>query len=179
MKVAELAFPLRRTLGAGAACALAGLLATGCTTSRSSNPPVPTAVPSIQQPKALPVTRPCSVLTQRQLKKLDLPSGGRERSSSNGPECEWVTRRGHWLTVTMFADGGLLPLLHRSGPSTTRVRIGGYPALETFTNRGAYCRYEVGYASGRAFIVAMRGGRPNSCTALHPAMTDILGNAPR
>jgi hypothetical protein len=162
-------------------CGLVALMAAGC--SAGGHPELtatamPTAVPSITQPKSLPATRPCSALTGHQLAALALPAPGQSRKSSSGPECEWVNTREHWLTLTMFTGGSLLTLLQRSDPTTTRVRVEGYPALETFTGKGSYCRYAVGYRQGKAFVVAMQGGRPDSCTMLHAAIADILRNAP-
>lgn len=163
------------------ACGLVALFAAGCAAGGQPAPTaaaIPTAVPSITQPKSVPATRPCSALTPRQLTALKLPASGQSRQSTSGPECEWLNSREHWLTLTMYTGGSLLTLLHHASPTTTRVRIEGYPALETFTDKGSYCMYAVGYRQGKAFEVAMQGGTPDSCTALHTAIADILADAP-
>jgi hypothetical protein len=136
-------------------------------------------VPSIGDAKAASGKDPCALLHARQLRNLGLPPGGAAGSGTGGPSCTWNSGGKRALTLTLF-DGkdGLTTLLHHSDSSTTRVRIEGYPALETFTDAGAYCRYDVGYAAHRAFTVTMSGGEPDSCVALHQAMHDVLANMP-
>ena len=62
--------------------------------------------------------------------------------------------------------------------TTTRVRLAGYPALETFTARGEFCRYDVGVASDQAIVATMRGGEPDSCSALQDLLTVVIDRLP-
>ncbi|MCA1675918.1 MAG: hypothetical protein LC799_28350, partial [Actinobacteria bacterium] len=83
------------------------------------------------------------------------------------------------LTIALFlAPKALDTLAQNSDPTTARVRLAGYPALETFTEQGQYCQYDVGPAPDQVVIGAMSGGMPDSCTALQSVMITALGNLP-
>ncbi len=76
------------------------------------------------------------------------------------------------------SDQGLDALAKRSDPAAARVRLNGYPALETFTRGGAYCRYDVGNAPRQALVATMSGGTPDSCRALQPILTGMVDRLP-
>lgn len=158
------------------ACAVLAVVVAGCGGSTQAENAIPT-VPSISNAKSVSGVDPCDLLTDEQLATVGLRAQGKPKDSEDGPTCVWKASPDRKITLTMFnGKHGLTTLLHRSGPDTTRVRIEGYPALETFTDEGRYCRYEVGYAEGEAFIVTMTGGKPDSCVALHQVMPAILNS---
>jgi hypothetical protein len=73
---------------------------------------------------------------------------------------------------------GLQTLASDSDPATARVRIAGYPALETFTRQGKYCRYDLGNAPDQVLVATMTGGTPDSCQALQPILNDVVEGLP-
>ncbi len=83
------------------------------------------------------------------------------------------------LGLTLYTDGGGIATLARnSEPTTRRVRVSGYPALETFTGRGEFCQYDVGIAEAQVVILAMETPAPDSCTTLQTVLPMVVGNLP-
>jgi hypothetical protein len=58
------------------------------------------------------------------------------------------------------------------------VRIEGFPALEDVHRGGRFCQYDVGVAPDQVVLVSMRGGSPDSCTALQGVLLGLLANLP-
>jgi hypothetical protein len=84
------------------------------------------------------------------------------------------------LDITVATGGGGLAVLaERSEPTTARVRLAGYPALETFTPGGAFCQYDVAVADEQVVMAALEGGTPDSCTALQGLVPEVLADLPR
>ncbi|MGH8881626.1 MAG: hypothetical protein ACRD0P_30470, partial [Stackebrandtia sp.] len=73
---------------------------------------------------------------------------------------------------------GLTDLVKDRDPEVARVRLSGYPALETFTADGGFCRYDVGVAEKAAVVATMDGGEPDACTALQELLTAVLMRLP-
>lgn len=161
-------------------CAVA--FATSACTSGGSDDPAATVppVPAIDDPKDVRGTDPCTLLTPRQLGQAGFVAPG---VPGQTPEdlslCEWRGKNGSVLTLTLFlAPSALGTLAQNSDRTTARVRLAGYPALETFTAQGQYCQYDVGLARDQVLIGAMTGGTPDSCTALQGVLTSALDDLP-
>ena len=58
------------------------------------------------------------------------------------------------------------------------MRVAGYPALETFTEGGRFCQYDVGVAPDQVVLASMSGGSPDSCTALQGVLPALLAALP-
>ena len=69
-------------------------------------------------------------------------------------------------------------LAANSEPTTARVRLAGYPALETFTGAGEFCQYDVGVAADQVVMASLQGGTPDSCTALQTVLPAMLATLP-
>lgn len=156
-----------------AACGL--LLAAGCGGGEPAAPPLP----AIEDAKDVRGLDPCALLPAEQAAQLDLPAAGVATSAPEGPRCEWRGEQGVSLGLTLYAAaGGLATLAENSQPTTTRVRLAGYPALETFTGEGAFCQYDVGVASDQVVLADLTGADPDSCTALQQVLPAILADLP-
>ena len=108
-------------------------------------PPTP-AVPAIGAARDASRADPCALLSTTQLAAHGLDGTGTPTAAEEGPHCRWRGTAGE-LDVTLYTGGGgLSTLAANSEPTTTRVRLAGYPALETFTGRGEFCQYDVGVA---------------------------------
>ncbi|MGH3568015.1 MAG: hypothetical protein ACRDRH_18685 [Pseudonocardia sp.] len=93
--------------------------------------------------------------------------------------CTWGIGRAPTLTLTLYTNGGgLATLAQNSQPTTTRVRLVGYPTLETFTERGEFCQYDVGVAADQAVMMSLVDTAPDSCTALQAVVPAVLSNLP-
>ena len=154
------------------------LFATACGGGADGAPPVP-PVPPIDAVKDLRGADPCALLSAEKLAQLGLATWGHRSRVEEGPRCQWRGAEAASLTVTLYADGGGLAALARnSEPTTARVRIEGYPALETFTGQGEFCQYDVGVAPNQVVMASMQNGMPDSCTALQSALPAILASLP-
>lgn len=137
-----------------------------------------TPLPAIENPKDIADSAPCELLPDDALETLGVDGEGSPSRAEEGPRCTWG-EPGEQLTVTLFVDGGgLAALAENSEPTTSRVRIEGYPALETFTEGGAFCQYDVGVAPRQVLMAALEGGSPDSCTALQGLLPNLLGGLP-
>jgi len=161
----------------------AALAASACGASGGSGEPETTVppVPAIDDAKDIRGADPCALITPEQLAQAGLAGPGAPGQTPEGlPQCEWRGQNGSLLTLTFFlAPGALDTLAGNSEPTTARVRLQGYPALETFTERGQYCQYDIGTAPDQVLIGAFTGGTPDSCTALQDVLAGVLGNLPR
>lgn len=111
-------------------------------TPAGTNPPVP----PIDSPKAARGAQPCDLLDPAGRNRFGLGPGASGRNEL-GPQCVWHGASSTKVTLTLFTGGeGLSALSRRSNPAAERVRLQGYPALETFTEGGRYCQYDVGTA---------------------------------
>lgn len=154
------------------------LLTTGCGGAADGTPPVP-PVPAIDDVKNARGQNPCELLSAEQLAQLRLQAPGQGSRVEEGPRCQWRGAGPALLTVTLYTHGGGLATLARnSEPTTARVRIEDYPALETFTGQGEFCQYDVGVAPDQVVMASMANGVPDSCTALQSALPAILANLP-
>ena len=96
-----------------------------------------------------------------------------------GANCRWSGRSPKTVQFTSYTSGdGLTDLTKKVDPAASRVRLSGYPALETFTSGGQFCRYDVGVAEEQAIVATMDGGEPDSCTALQKLLTTVLSRLP-
>lgn len=134
-------------------------------------------VPAIDNPKDLRDAKVCRLLTPKQRGRFGLTSGEPGRNDL-GRQCAWRGPGSVEVALTLFTDGGGLGALAGDTPGAARVRLEGYPALETFTEQGVYCRYDVGLAKDQALVAAMTGGEPDSCTALQSILTAVIDNLP-
>lgn len=163
---------LRGGVVVAALTALSGLL--GC----AAAPAVPD-VPAIEDPRDVRGIDPCALLDDEALAAAGVTGVGVAGTGPEGPRCEWRGPSGQLLVVSVFAgDGGLATLAGNSEPTTTRVRLAGYPALETFTGRGEFCQYDVGIAPDQVLLVALDGGEPDSCTVLQSLLPQVLSALP-
>jgi hypothetical protein len=122
---------------------------------------------------------PCRLLTNAQLGDLGLTELGTGGRAPEGPRCEWRGATGSVLGITLYTDGaGLATLARNSEPTTRRVRVSGFPALETFTGRGEFCEYDVGIAEGQALIMTLDAPAPDSCSTLQAIVPLVTGNMP-
>lgn len=180
-------------MGAGrhtmpAVLAAAVLLACGCASVPASEPPASEAhvsgpaaavVPAIADPREARNQDPCTVLTAERLGRSGLAGTGTPTGPGPGPGCTWQGAGGLVLTVALYTQGGgLATLAANSEPTTTRVRLDGYPALETFTAGGRFCQYDVGSAPRQVVTVAVQNGAPDSCTAAQSIATGVLDTLP-
>jgi len=149
------------------------------TASCSSEPPPPTpTVPPVESPKGLVGIDPCALLDATDRTGLGFDSGvpGQDELGAN---CKWTGLHAESAQLTAFTSGdGLQELAQDRDSTTSRVRLLGYPALETFTARGEFCRYDVGVAADQAIVATMRAGEPDSCTALQELLTVVISRLP-
>lgn len=155
-------------------CAVVGLaVLAGC-----SAPAVPD-LPPIEAPRDVRGADPCALVDADALAAAGVAAPGTPGTVAEGPRCEWNGSAGRLLAVTVFTGaGGLGTLARNSEPTTTRVRLAGYPALETFTGEGGFCQYDIGIAEDQALLVALDGGEPDSCTALQALLPPVLSGLP-
>lgn len=122
---------------------------------------------------------PCGLLDDDQLARAGLRRPGVADAAPEGPRCSWRGRDGRVLDVTLFVEGGGIDTLAaNSEPTTTRVRLEGYPALETFTADGRFCQYDVAVADRQVVMAAMENGSPDSCSALQNLLPSVLAELP-
>lgn len=158
---------------AAAICCVA-ILAGGCV----DEAPGPPEVPAIESAKGLVGIDPCTLLDEGDRATLGLGAGvpGQDELGAN---CRWSAEEELNVQLTAYTSGaGLTDLTERGDPAASRVRLSGYPALETFTAGGEFCRYDVGVADAEAIVATMDGGEPDSCTALQDLLTDVLARLP-
>jgi Protein of unknown function (DUF3558) len=164
-----------RLLPAATLIAATALLA-ACSTD--SDAPKPPSVPPIESPKGLVGIDPCVLLGGDARATLGL-GRGKPGADELGANCRWHGRKAVTVQLTAYTSGaGLADLAKKSDPAASRVRLEGYPALETFTAHGTFCRYDVGVAKEQAIVATMDGGEPDSCTALQKLLTGVLSRLP-
>ncbi|MBW0116701.1 DUF3558 family protein [Pseudonocardia abyssalis] len=163
----------------------AGALAVGLTLLTACSAPSTTpGVPPVENPRDVRGLDACAVPDGAALAAAGVGGTGTAGVGPEGPRCEWRGPAGQLLTVTVFTgDGGLATLASNSEPTTTRVRLAGYPALETFTGSGEFCQYDIGVAADQVLLVsldggALDGGAPDSCTALQSLLPPVLAALP-
>lgn len=163
-----------RLLGATlVSCAV--LVSAGC----SAEEPPPPRVPTIESPKGLVGLDPCVLVDGDTRATLGL-GPGQPGADELGANCRWTGRSPLAVQLTSYTSGdGLSDLTEQVDPAASRVRLSGYPALETFTTGGKFCRYDVGVAAEQAIVATMDGGEPDSCTALQKLLTTVLSRLPR
>jgi hypothetical protein len=150
------------------------LLATGCAATADPSP----AVPVVTNGRDARHVEPCRLLTETQVAALRLGPGVGGRAPE-GPHCEWRDAGSTLLSLTLYTHGaGLTTLARNSEPTTRRVRVSGYPALETFTGRGEFCQYDVGIADTQVMMIAMDTPGADSCSKLQTVIPMIAGNLP-
>lgn len=165
---------LSRTAATALALCGAAVLA-GCT----SEAPPPPRVPPIESPKGLVGLDPCVLVDGDTRATLGLGRGV-PGADELGANCRWSGRSPSSVQLTSYTSGdGLSDLTEKVDPAASRVRLSGYPALETFTTGGKFCRYDVGVAEEEAIVATMDGGEPDSCTALQKLLTSVLSRLPR
>lgn len=171
-----MSFPRRPLVGVLVAATALSLAACGSDDDDSAQPPVP----AIENPRDARNVDPCTLLSGEQLAQFGLSGSPRPSRTADGlPRCDWGVEGATTAWVQLFTTGdGLQTLTANSDPTTARVRLANYPALETYTEAGAFCQYDVGQAPGQAVMAAMTGGAPDSCTALQPLVTVVLNNLP-
>lgn len=146
----------------------------GCSPGAAEPP-----VPGIEGARDVRGADPCTLPAPAQLADLGVAGPGTGVRSQEGPRCEWRGGSGAVFALTLFTDGdGLITLAQNSEPTTTRVRLAGFPALETFTAGGGFCQYDVGIAPDQVVIASLEGGLPDSCTALHRVVPAIVTALP-
>ena len=141
----------------------------------------PQAVPPIGNARDARSADPCALPTGGQLATLGIRTPGAATTAAEGRRCEWRTtsEAGSELGITVFVgSGGLATLAANSEPTTSRVRLAGYPALETFTGTGEFCQYDVAVAPDQVLMASLVGGSPDSCTALQAVLPDVVRNLP-
>jgi hypothetical protein len=162
-----------RLLPAAVAISCIAMLA-GC----SSEEPPPPKVPPIESPKGLVGLDPCALVDGPARSTLGLGQGV-PGTDELGANCRWSGRSPKTLQLTSYTSGaGLADLTKKIDPASSRVRLSGYPALETFTTGGQFCRYDVGVAREQAIVATMDGGEPDSCTVLQKLLTTVLSHLP-
>lgn len=155
----------------------AALLAAAAGCGAPTPPPEPPA-PPVESPKRLVGLDPCELLDTAELTTLGLDVG-EPGMDELGANCRWTGRDAQSAQLTAFTSGkGLSDLTKGRDSTTSRVRLLGYPALETFTARGEFCRYDVGVAQDQAIVATMHAGRPDSCTALQELLTVVIKRLP-
>lgn len=141
----------------------------------------PGTVPPIGNARDARSADPCALPTAEQLATLGISTPGAATTAADGRRCEWrvTPETGPELGITLFVgDGGLGTLAANSEPTTSRVRLAGYPALETFTGTGEFCQYDVAVAPDQVLMASLVGGSPDSCTALQAVLPDVVRNLP-
>ncbi|MCO1658301.1 DUF3558 family protein [Pseudonocardia sp. S2-4] len=137
-------------------------------------PPVPT----ITDVRDAAGADPCALVTPEQLAGAGLGGAGTAVPADEGPRCRWRSGAGS-LDLTLYTDGeGLATIAANSEPTTTRVRLDGYPALETFTGRGEFCQYDVGVSASQVVMAALEAPDPDSCEVLQRLLPGVLDNLP-
>ena len=162
---------------AGIAAAMLVTTVAGC----AERDTAPSTVPPIEHARDARAADPCALPTGAQLASLGITASGTAAAAAEGRRCTWraTPETGPELGITLFVDGGgLATLAANSEPSTSRVRLAGYPALETFTGTGEFCQYDVGVAPGQVLMASLEGGEPDSCTALQAVLPDVMANLP-
>ena len=145
-----------------------------CAGVRPEVPPVP----PIGDARDARGVDPCALLTAEQLTTAGLGGVGAPTVAAEGPRCSWHSDGGD-LEVTIWTDGGgLATLAANSEPTTTRVRLAGYPALETFTGQGEFCQYDVGIAESQVVMAALDAPAPDSCAVLQAVLPHLIGELP-
>jgi Protein of unknown function (DUF3558) len=156
----------------------AAVLSVGC--ARAAPPPAAQpadGVPAVRAARDARSADPCALPTAAQLTALGITGAGTPVTAPEGPRCEWHGRPE--LGITLYTDGGGIATLARnSDPTTSRVRLAGYPALETFTGTGEFCQYDVGVAATQVVSASLDGGTPDSCTALQAVLPGVVANLP-
>lgn len=164
---------LRRSAGAGLLLSLV-LVGCGGQPGPEQLPPVPPITDSHDAGGA----DPCALLTGEQLRAVGLGGSAEPGTAEAGPRCRWRSDGGD-LEVTLYTDGGgLATLAENSEPTTTRVRVAGYPALETFTGQGEFCQYDVGVADRQVVSAALDGPDPGSCAVLQQVVPTVVAALP-
>ena len=155
--------------------AATALVVAGCGVD---DPPPEPPVPSVESPKGLVGIDPCALLDETSLDTLGLRAG-KPGQDELGANCSWTGQNSVSAQLTAFTSGkGLSDLTKGRDSTTSRVRLLGYPALETFTARGEFCRYDVGVAQDQAIVATMHDGEPDSCTALQELLTVVITQLP-
>jgi hypothetical protein len=157
------------------AAAATVLVVAGCA---GEDPPATPPVPPVESPKGLVGIDPCALLDGTALTDLGFEAGvpGQDELGAN---CRWSGADAASAQLTAFTSGeGLTDLTKERDSTTNRVRLLGYPALETFTAKGEFCRYDVGVAQDQAIVATMRAGEPDSCTALQELLTVVISRLP-
>ena len=172
---------VRMTMGVLATAVLSvGCAKTGpapAPAATSSAEPSADAVPAVRDARDARSADPCALPTQAQLTALGITVAGTPVTAPEGPSCAWHGRPE--LRITLYTDGGGLATLARnSEPTTSRVRLAGYPALETFTGSGEFCQYDVGVSATQVLSASLDGGSPDSCTALQTVLPGVVANLP-
>lgn len=157
------------------------LVATGC----GSGAPQPPPMPAIDDVRDVRGVDPCSLLSADRAAELDLPADGEASAAVEGPSCTWRGDGDTALQITLYlGGGGLATLAANSEPTTSRVRVAGYPALETFTEGGGFCQYDVGIAPDQVVLAGLTDGTgdtgdtADSCAALQPVLTAMVDGLP-
>jgi Protein of unknown function (DUF3558) len=171
----------RTTVGQATVLLAAAVLVAGCAHAavpQGAQPdPSSEVVPAVRDARDARAADPCTVPTEAQLEALGVDSPGTPVTAPEGPRCEWHGRPE--LGITLYTSGGGIATLARnSEPTTSRVRLAGYPALETFTGTGEFCQYDVGVAATQVLSASLDGGSPDSCTALQAVLPDVVANLP-
>lgn len=149
----------------------------GCSAGEQ-RPPVVPAVPSVEAPKGLVGLDPCTLVDGAAMTELDLGTGV-PGTDDLGANCRWEGGKRVSVRLTAYTSGaGLTDLTERMDPAARRVRLSGYPAVETFTTGGDFCRYDVGVAEQAAIVATMDGGEPDSCTVLQKLLGAVLSRLP-
>lgn len=164
-----------RGIAVTAAFVVLGLLP-ACTSDPASPEP-----PPVGNARDARSADPCGLPTPEQLAALGITAPAVAAAAPEGPRCEWrsTAGQGSELGITLFTTGGGLAVLAtNSEPTTARVRLAGYPALETFTGAGEFCQYDVGVAADQVVMASLQGGTPDSCTALQAVLPAMLADLP-
>lgn len=157
----------------GAALLILGGLV-GCAADPAPVPPAP----GIEDARDASAVDPCTLLAAGELAELGFPAGGTSTTAAEGPRCGWRGEKGE-LTLTVYAGGdGIATLAANSEPTTTRVRVAGYPALETFTGRGEFCQYDVGISERQVVTAALDAPAPDSCSVLQAVVPMVVEGLP-
>jgi hypothetical protein len=158
-------------------------LAVGCAQAApqpaaATPPPSPTdAAPAVSDARDARAADPCTLPTAAQLTTLGIAAPGTPVAAPEGPGCAWRGRSE--LGITLYTNGGGIATLARnSEPTTSRVRLAGYPALETFTGTGEFCQYDVAVSATQVLSASLQGGSPDSCTALQAVLPGVVANLP-
>lgn len=160
---------------------VAAVLLTGVASGCGAEPAAPAPVPPIGNARDARAADPCALPTGPQLATLGITTSGAPAVTAEGRGCAWHAdpESGPDLQITLFVDGGgLATLAANSEPTTSRVRLAGYPALETFTGAGEFCQYDVGIATDQVVMASLDGGTPDSCTALQAVLPAVVERLP-